>query len=36
MTPLKIATSLYLIQAGIGVAAGLILPWLQFFQIVGY
>jgi hypothetical protein len=36
MTPLKIVTSLYLIQAGIGLAAGLIIPWLQFFQVAGY
>jgi hypothetical protein len=35
MTPLKIATALYLIQAGIGIAAGFIIPWLQFFQVLG-
>jgi hypothetical protein len=35
MNILKIVCSLYFIQAAIGFAAGLMIPWLQFFQVVG-
>jgi hypothetical protein len=32
MTALKIASSLYIVQAGIGLAAGFTIPWLQLLQ----
>jgi hypothetical protein len=32
MTVLKIATSLYIVQAGIGLAAGFTIPWLALLQ----
>jgi hypothetical protein len=36
MTILKIAGTLYLIQAAIGFAVGFTIPWLQYFHVAGY
>jgi hypothetical protein len=36
MSAVKIAAALYIIQAGLGIAIGFTIPWLQFFHVAGY